>query len=84
MPIPDPTEPVDPEPWSTSTRARNQAEMLFRIDERTNVLLAEIRAIKQTTITRAEFGPVKAIVYGMVALIMTTVLIAMVTLVLAK
>lgn len=86
MPVPDPPDETDPEPWTRKApgRAVSQAELLVRIDERTNVLLSEIRTIKATTVTRAEFGPVKAVVYGMVALIMTTVIIALVSLVLTS
>jgi len=85
MSVPDPPADDDPEPWARKApRAVSEAELIVRIDERTNVLLSEIRTIKATTVTRAEFGPVKAVVYGMVALIMTTVIIALVSLVLTS
>lgn len=76
----DPPPPVDPQPWTQPPRSATQNEMLIRIDERTNVLLSEIRTIKETTVTRAEFGPVKAVVYGLVALILTSVIIAIISL----
>lgn len=60
---------------------RSQGELIVRIDERTNVLLQEIRTIKETTVTRAEFSPVKALVYGLVGLIMTSVLVAILSVV---
>lgn len=76
----DPPE-VDPEPWvNRQPKTHSANELLVRIDERTNAMLAEIRTIKATTVTRAEFGPVKAVVYGLVALIMTSVVIALVSL----
>lgn len=83
MPLPtDPPPAVDPRPWEgqPSAQPRSMNEMLIRIDERTNVLLSEIRVLKETTVTRAEFGPVKAVVYGLVALLLTSVVIALVSL----
>lgn len=63
---------------------RTQAELIVRIDERTNVLLNEIRTIKETTVTKAEFTPVRSLVFGLVALIMSSVVIALVSLVVVR
>jgi hypothetical protein len=63
---------------------RDTLVMLARIDERTNAMLIELRTLKETTVSQAEFSPVKAIVYGLVALVMTGVIVALISLVLKK
>jgi len=60
-------------------------EQLARIDERTKNIQAEVELIRtQLTnhyVSKSEFAPVKAIVYTMVGLVMTTVVGAVVALV---
>jgi hypothetical protein len=54
-------------------------ELLIRIDERTRMIAEEIKILREQMITRAEFGPVRLIAFGLVALIMTMVLTAVIT-----
>jgi hypothetical protein len=53
-------------------------ELLIRIDERTRMIAEEIKILREQMITRAEFGPVRLIAFGLVALIMTMVLTAVI------
>lgn len=59
----------------------SQYELLVRVDERTSAMLNEIQAIKASTVTKAEFGPVRALVFGMVSLMAATVFIGLLSLV---
>lgn len=47
-------------------------------------MLREIQLIKETTVSRTEFNPVKTVVYGLVGLIMTGVVLALLSAVIAK
>ena len=51
--------------------------MLGRIDERTKNIDKELQEVKHRLdynfVTRDEFAPIKALVYGMVAIVMTSV-----------
>jgi len=62
-----------------------QQELLARIDERTERLQEDFQSLRQeivaSYVTRAEFDPVKKIVYGMVSLIMISVGAAIIALV---
>lgn len=49
-----------------------------RIDERTRAMAEELKGLKEIVITRAEFAPVRLVVYGLVAVLMTAVITAMV------
>ena len=59
-------------------------EMIVRIDERTNQMLNEMKTMRDVMVTRAEFSPVKALVYGLVGIIMSSVIIAIVSIVLTS
>lgn len=51
----------------------NDRELLIRLDERTAAIADDLAEMKETSasfITRTEFGPVKALVFGAVALIL--------------
>ena len=65
---------------------KDEGSLLARIDERTLLLVAEIQGIKDQLnskyVSREEFKPVKTIVYGFVALVLTSVIGALITLVL--
>lgn len=51
-------------------------DLLVRIDERTRAADEFMRNIQKSMVTQAEFKPVKSIVYGAVALVGSTVGIA--------
>jgi ATP sulfurylase len=53
-------------------------ELLIRIDERTRAMAEEMKGLKEIIITRAEFAPVRMIAYGLVGLILTLVVTALV------
>lgn len=55
--------------------------LLARIDERVQGALNEVKTIRDTYVTKAEFAPVKTFVYGMVAATSLTVLGAVLALV---
>lgn len=62
---------------------RRPVEMIVRIDERTLQMLNEMKTMRDIMVTRAEFSPVKAITYGLVGIIMSSVVIAIVSVVLS-
>lgn len=63
----------------------DEHELLARIDERTKSLQDDMSSVKATLsnnyITRAEFDPVKRVVYGGVGLVLVAVLGALIALV---
>jgi hypothetical protein len=69
---------------------RNEMELIIRIDERTQVIAqqvkeikeVELKAIRDVMVSRVEFQPVKLLVYGLVALILSSVFAAVLALVL--
>lgn len=71
--------PPPPQPRSGGTD-----ELLIRIDERTRQMAEEMKGLKEIVITRAEFAPVRIIAYGLVALILTMVVTALVAQVVVK
>ena len=66
----------------------NDRTLLARIDERTSHLLGQVEKIEEMIareyVRQAEFTPVRNIVYGMVAVILLTVLTAIVMIVVKK
>lgn len=60
------------------TTRRHTDELVVRIDERTRAMAEELKGLKEIVITRAEFAPVRLVVYGLVAVLMTAVVTAMV------
>jgi hypothetical protein len=71
-----PQDQPPPGPYQVSSRPID--ELLIRIDERTRQMADEMKGLKEIVITRAEFAPVRLIAYGLVALILTLVVTAMV------
>ena len=69
----------------TTDKTETQKELLYRIDERTKQFEKDLEEVKSLInnnyITRAEFIPVRNIVYGLVGLILTAVTTALITLV---
>lgn len=57
---------------------------IVRIDERTKALIEEVRDVKRTIVTKTEFAPVKALVYGLVGLILAGVITALLAQIIAK
>ena len=53
-------------------------ELLIRIDERTKTMADELKDVKGSMVSRPEFTPVKLIAYGLVALVLTAVLTAVI------
>lgn len=54
-------------------------ELLIRIDERTQAMASDLKGVKESSVSRAEFNPVKSIAYGLVGLVLTAVIIAIVS-----
>lgn len=63
---------------------RQTDELVVRIDERTRAMAEEIKGLKEIVITRAEFAPVRLITYGLVGLILTVVVTAMIATVITR
>lgn len=73
--------PNSPEEWLKRydrERAQATGEALIRIDERTRQISDEIKEVKSILVTKSEFQPVRMLVYGLVALIMTSVITALI------
>lgn len=73
--------PISAEEWLKRydrERAQATGEALIRIDERTRQISDEIKEVKSILVTKSEFQPVRMLVYGLVALIMTSVITALV------
>lgn len=56
-------------------------ELLIRIDERTKGMEEDIKVIKDDFVKKEEFKPIKNLVYGLVSLILTGVVGALLALV---
>jgi ATP sulfurylase len=88
------SDPYDPDdlprsmprqaPYAPMPRSAHADELLIRIDERTRQMADEMKGLKEVVITRAEFAPVRLIAYGLVGLILTLVITAMVATVIIK
>ena len=79
----------------TPVEASSLEVRVARIDERTVAMQEDIHSIQaqlretgsinsRTYVTRTEFAPVQKLVYGMVALMLSSVLVGMVALVIHK
>ena len=76
---------MSPDEFDAERRQPQAAvEMIVRIDERTNQMLNEMKTMRDVMVTRAEFSPVKAVTYGLVGLIMTSVIIAILSVVVQR
>lgn len=56
-------------------------DLLGRLDERTASMSRQLEELRTVVVTQPEFKPVKAIVYGLVALVLTGVFGALIALV---
>lgn len=56
-------------------------ELLIRLDERTRTLLSQMLSYEKNYVTKNEFEPVKKMVFGVAALVLTAVVGAVVGLV---
>lgn len=76
---------MPPEPTNPS-RSSNQAiaDIVIRLDERTAAMVKAMDELRTVVVTQPEFKPVKAIVYGLVAIVLTGVFGALVALVVQK
>lgn len=63
---------------------RPDRDLLIRIDERTKQLTFRFEEAKRTFVRKEEFDPVKRLVYGVVGVILTAVITALVALVVMK
>ena len=53
-------------------------ELLIRIDERTQQLAAEMKALRDIVVSKAEFAPVRMLAFGLAGLLLVLVITAMV------
>lgn len=59
-------------------RRRAVDPLIVRIDERTKLIQEELKELRTSVVSRAEFNPVKVLVYGIVGLILSAVFAALV------
>ncbi len=59
-------------------RRRNVDPLLIRIDERTMSIVEELKQLRTTVVSKAEFNPIRLLVYGLVGLVLTAVFTAVV------
>lgn len=64
---------LHPEKWE---------ELLIRVDERTKLIIEEMKTLKNSYVRKEEFEPVKRLVYGLVGLILISVVGSIIALVL--
>lgn len=57
-------------------------ELLIRLDERTAAIIKELADLRQEVVTQSEFKPIRMLAYGLVALFMTGVIGAVLSVVL--
>lgn len=60
------------------------SDIVIRLDERTAQMASAMEELRKVVVTQPEFKPVKAIVYGLVAIVLTGVFGALVALVVQK
>ena len=63
---------------------KSSGELLIRIDERTKILIEEMKNLKLNYVRKEEFQPVRNVVYGMVGLIAVAVVGALIRLVVVQ
>lgn len=69
---------------SGSRPSANIADIVVRLDERTASMARAMEELRSVVVTQPEFKPVKAVVYGLVALVLTSVFGGLIALVLQK
>lgn len=57
------------------------ADIVIRLDERTANMARDMAELRAVIVTQPEFKPVKAVVYGLVGIVLTAVVVALVALV---
>lgn len=62
----------------------NIGDLLSRLDERTAGMARQLEDLRAVVVTQPEFKPVKAVVYGLVAIVLTGVFGALIALVVQK
>lgn len=60
------------------------ADIVIRLDERTASMARAMEELRSIIVTQPEFKPVKAVVYGLVAIVLTGVFGALIALVVQK
>lgn len=59
-------------------------DIVIRLDERTAAMARSMEELRAVIVTQPEFKPVKAVVYGVVAIMLTSVFGALIALVLQR
>ena len=72
------------EPGRTRAGREDVADIVIRLDERTAAMARAMEELRSVIVTQPEFKPVKAVVYGLVALVLTGVFGALIALVVQK
>lgn len=65
-------------------RGENISDIVIRLDERTASMARAMEELRSVIVTQPEFKPVKAVVYGLVAIVLTGVFGALIALVVQK
>lgn len=61
-----------------------ERELLVRLDEKTTAVVEELKDIKKSMVTQNQFKPTQMIAFGLVALVMTGVVLALMNSVLTR
>jgi hypothetical protein len=64
-----------------ASNGERMADIVIRLDERTANMARDMAELRQVIVTQPEFKPVKAVVYGLVGIVLTAVIVALVALV---
>lgn len=63
------------------TNGERMKDIVIRLDERTANMARDMSELRAVIVTQPEFKPVKAVVYGLVGIVLTAVVVALVALV---
>lgn len=69
---------------SGGRRSPDISDIVVRLDERTASMARAMEELRSVVVTQPEFKPVKAVVYGLVALVLTSVFGGLIALVLQR
>lgn len=58
--------------------------IVIRLDERTARMAEDMIELRKTVVTQAEFKPIRAVAYGLIAIVMTSVITGLVALLIQK
>lgn len=73
---------TDSQPTSSGGNGEKIRDIVIRLDERTARMESDMKTLRDTVVTQTEFKPIRAVVYGLVALVLTSVFAGLLAMVL--